>query len=133
VASCLPRPSVVRLRAQVSSNVRPHNLPQARLLALLSIQYSVPALVYFGIALVRRQTIWMEDGRWVVQNYICMVAPHVLLGVAAGAFTRSRKHLVANLFVAWTRLDPAPALGMLDSCARIDPQNLLRPNMNALT
>jgi hypothetical protein len=75
-------------------------LHQSRLLALLSIQYAVPALVYFGIALVLRQTISMEDGRWFVQNYIYMAAPHILLGFAAGAFTRFRKHLVPNLFVA---------------------------------
>jgi hypothetical protein len=39
VASCLPRPSVVRLRAQVSSNARPHieNVPFLESLHLMAI------------------------------------------------------------------------------------------------
>ena len=68
-----------------------------KFVALLVVQFAVPALVYFAIALALRHRITLEDAKWLAPNYAYMAAPHLLLGLIAALVARFRPHLMAYL------------------------------------
>lgn len=75
-------------------------MPLSRFSASLSIQYAMPALAYFAIALAFRRTISPDDIKWLLPNYVIMAAPHIALGVAAVVFKALRSKLNGGLLVA---------------------------------